>query len=196
MLLLLVLLSVARSISHLSFLGQMSKSEDIDATVPESELDDLALVEEVEDVDEIASELLGTGEYDNDNFSDAMTELDEVQEELDEDQVVILDGTEYDSEDIEETQELAEFLHEDKIEELSTTGKVISESIENLEEDLLDESESDLDDLILELDAWVDVLEAMDTDDVITVLEEEYTYEEVEAEIAEIEAEIEALEDN
>ena len=81
-----------------------------------------------------------------------------------------------------------------KIEELSKTGKMVAESIENLEEALLDEQEPDEDDLEEELDAWLDLLESVDTDDVVVILEEEYTYEEIEAEIAEVEAELAALE--
>ena len=190
----LLLLSVASaSISNVSFLGQMSKSEDIDAYVPEEFSDDTDLVEAVQDVDEMATDLLGTGEYDNDNFPTAMDELDDVQEYLDDDEYVIFDNEEYTDEKIEETQDLAEFLHEDKIEELSKTGKMVAESIENLEEALLDEEEPDEDDLAEELDAWIDLLESVDTDDVVVILEEEFTYEEIEAEIAEVEAELTAL---
>ena len=191
----LLFISVASaSISNVSFLSQMSKSEDIDAYVPEEFSDDVDLVEAVQDVDEMASDLLGTGEYDNDNFPTAMSELDDVQEYLDDDEYVIFDSEEYTDEKIEETQDLAEFLHEDKIEELSKTGKMVAESIENLEEALLDEQEPDEDDLEEELDAWLDLLESVDTDDVVVILEEEYTYEEIEAEIAEVEAELAALE--
>ena len=110
----LLFISVASaSISNVSFLSQMSKSEDIDAYVPEEFSDDVDLVEAVQDVDEMASDLLGTGEYDNDNFPTAMSELDDVQEYLDDDEYVIFDSEEYTDEKIEETQDLAEFLHEE-----------------------------------------------------------------------------------
>lgn len=46
-----------------SFLSQFSKEDDIDALVPLEFQDDTELVESVNDIDEILTELLGTGIY-------------------------------------------------------------------------------------------------------------------------------------
>ncbi|OMJ82271.1 hypothetical protein SteCoe_17051 [Stentor coeruleus] len=180
---------------QVSFLSQFSKSEDIDASVPEEFQDDTELVESVNDVDEMLTDLLGTGIYDMDNYPDGMLEVDDVEAALDEDQYILVDNVVYDSETIAQAQADSEALHDDKLEALSITEKIVTTAIEALETFYSSEEadDGDLDSLETELDLWDDLAEAMEETDTVVVLEEEYTYEEIIEIIEELEAEIAEL---
>lgn len=180
---------------NLSFLSQFSKSEDIDASVPEEFQDDTELVESVNDVDEMLTDLLGTGIYDMDNYPDGMIEVDDVEAALDEGQYILVDDIAYDSETIADAQEDSEALHDDKLEALSITEKIVITAIEAIEEFYSSEEADDgnLESLETELDLWDDLAEAMEETDTVVVLEEEYTYEEIIEIIEELETEISEL---
>jgi hypothetical protein len=190
----LVVLSLTEN-SHISFLSQFSKSDDIDASAPEEFQDDTELVDSVNDVDEMLTELLGTGEYDMDHYPNGMLEVDDVEAELDDGQYIMIDDEAYDLEMLSEAQDDSVLLHEDKLEALSITEKIVTTAVEALEVFLLSEEadDGDLDSLEVELDLWDDLAEAMEETDIVEVLEEEYTYAEIIDIIGELEAEIAEL---
>lgn len=175
-----------------SFLSQFSKEDDIDALVPLEFQDDTELVESVNDVDEILTELLGTGIYDMDNYPNGMVEIDDIESALDGEEYIIVNEESLDAESIAEIQEDSKVLHEDKLEALSITEKIVTVAIEALEEFLLSEEadDGDLDSLETELDLWDDLEEAMEETDTVVVLDVEYTYAEIVEIIEDLEMQI------
>ena len=107
----------------------------------------------------------------------------------------MIDDEAYDLEMLSEAQDDSVLLHEDKLEALSITEKIVTTAVEALEVFLLSEEadDGDLDSLEVELDLWDDLAEAMEETDTVVVLEEEYTYAEIIDIIGELEAEIAEL---